>query len=146
AAEPCATCEKRGVCPGSRASRRRRRHRADPAGRGGMNGSLMGRAVALMAAVAACHGKTTVVPAIQCADPCCGGELTNLDCAESPNLSCTEDADPCVARVYGCADGSDFLGYPDVTPSGCVDESGAGTGGLVLDGSPPDSSDAGAEN
>ena len=111
-----------------------------------MNGSLMRNALALIAAVAACHGKTTVVPAIQCADPCCEGNVANLNCAESPNVSCTEDADPCVARVYGCSDGSYFVGYPDVTPSSCVDESGAGTGGLVLDGSPPDSSDADAEN
>jgi hypothetical protein len=108
---------------------------------------LMRNALALIAAVAACHGKTTVVPAIQCADPCCGGDSTNLDCAESPNVSCTEDADPCVARVYGCADGSYFLDYPDVTPSSCVDESGgAGPIGLALDGSPPDSSDADAAN
>jgi hypothetical protein len=93
-------------------------------------------ALVALAASAACHSQK-VVPALKCADPCCEGQVTNVDCAENPDLSCLEDADPCVARVYGCTDGSYYLTYPDVTPSTCVDDAAAGAGGLVLgDGGP----------
>jgi hypothetical protein len=69
----------------------------------------------------------------------------SIDCAENPNVNCIEDADPCVAHAYGCADGSYYLTYPDVTPSGCVEEGGAGMGGLILgDGGPLSFPDADA--
>jgi hypothetical protein len=94
-------------------------------------------ALAVLATSSACHG-TTVVQAIKCPDPCCEGQAMSIDCAENPDLSCTEDADPCNARVYGCVDGSYYLGYPDVAPSSCAGDAGANGGVFVLgDGSAP---------
>ena len=102
-----------------------------------------GVALALFALSAACRS-TTVVPAIKCADPCCEGQVMSIDCAETPNVSCTEDADPCSARAYGCADGSFYVGYPELAPSTCNDGAGAETGVFLLGdgGPPPDSPDA----
>ena len=108
--------------------------------------SLARAFLAILAASSACHGTTKVVQAIKCADPCCGGQVMSVDCAETPDLSCIEDADPCSARTYGCVDGSYYLGYPDVEPSSCTEDTGAGMGVFLLgDGGAPDSPNADAD-
>jgi len=102
----------------------------------GARSARLAKVLGPLAVSAGCH-TTTVVPAIRCADPCCEGQLSNIDCAENPNVACIEDADPCVARVYGCTDGSYYVTYSDVAPSSCGDDAAAGAGGLVLgDGGP----------
>jgi hypothetical protein len=91
-------------------------------------------AMGIVASIAACHS-TTVVPAQKCADPCCGGNAANVDCGENLNLACTEDADPCTARTYGCVDGSYYVTPSAVPPSSCnPDEAGTEAGGLFLPG------------
>jgi hypothetical protein len=86
-------------------------------------------AAAILICTAACKS-STAVPAIKCADPCCGGH-TSIDCAEEPNVACVEDADVCSARVYGCMNGKYYLMAQDPLPAGC-EEAGPDTGGLVL--------------
>lgn len=86
-------------------------------------------AVVVLVSIGACKS-TTAVPAKKCADPCCGGR-TSIDCAQEPNVSCLEDADPCIARAYGCVNGRYYLTPPEQPPPGC-DEAGADTGGLIL--------------
>jgi hypothetical protein len=99
--------------------------------------------VVLLVSIAACKSSATAVPAKECPDPCCGGR-TSIDCAENPNVSCMEDADPCTARAYGCISGSFYLRSPAQLPPGCgADEGGADVVGLVLgDGSVFGSDDA----
>jgi hypothetical protein len=95
--------------------------------------------IGIVASLAACHS-TTVTPALKCTDPCCGGNAASVDCSENLNLTCTEDADPCIARTYGCADGSYYVAPSAVPPSSCSpDEAGSEGGGLFLPG------DAGGE-
>ena len=67
-----------------------------------------------------CKSTTVVVPAMECPDPCCGGNAQSVDCAINPNIQCVEDADICSARLYGCADGSYFLMDQPVLPTSCA--------------------------
>jgi hypothetical protein len=112
----------------------------------------MGSVVAVLLALTACKSSSTAEPAKECPEPCCGGS-TSIDCAENPNVSCVEDADPCTARVYGCLQGSFYLRPPPQLPPGCDEvEGGVDTGGLVLgdgnvfglDDASTDGEDAGA--
>jgi hypothetical protein len=73
---------------------------------------IVGAAAALWVTSAGCKSTVVVAPAIECADPCCGGNSSAIDCGEHPNVTCVEDASPCVAKSYGCADGSFFLAPP----------------------------------
>ncbi len=84
------------------------------------------------AAVVACHGAPVVEAAYHCADPCCGGSLEAIDCAENPNLSCTEDADVCIARAYGCEDGKVFTRPPSQLPTSCALDGAVVDVGLLL--------------
>jgi hypothetical protein len=67
---------------------------------------------------AACSNNPDVQPARTCADPCCNGQAGSVDCAETPDVSCTEDASPCVARSYGCVKGVYYV-YKPLPPPGC---------------------------
>jgi hypothetical protein len=77
------------------------------------------RAVALIVPLAACSSKPVVEAAKTCADPCCDGPLSGIDCAENPNLSCMEDADPCTAIAYGCVNGMHYMMGPSQVPTSC---------------------------
>ncbi|MGA7120252.1 MAG: hypothetical protein WBY94_09155 [Polyangiaceae bacterium] len=72
-----------------------------------------------LAALGACSSKPVVEQAKQCLNPCCDGPASGIDCAENPNLSCVEDADPCVARTYGCNNGVLFVMGPSQVPITC---------------------------
>ena len=78
-----------------------------------------GAAAATLVALTACGSSLVVKPAEECANPCCDGPASGIDCAENPNLSCVEDADPCTARTYGCSNGSAFVMGPTEVPTSC---------------------------
>ncbi len=75
--------------------------------------------LAVLAGFVACSDKPVVEPAKQCSNPCCDGPASGVDCAENPNLSCVEDADPCVARTYGCSNGVVFVMGPSQVATAC---------------------------
>ena len=98
---------------------------------------------------ASCHGATVVEPAKQCPDPCCGGNPLAIDCALHATLMCIEDADPCSARAYGCADGAYFLDDPMALPATCAGDAADEGPRLLLgpeDGTGADESDAASED
>jgi hypothetical protein len=79
-----------------------------------------------LASVGACKGPPHLVPPIECPDPCCGGN-GQVDCEQTPNVSCTEDADICTARNYGCSNGSEYSGVvPANRPLSCSADAGFG--------------------
>jgi hypothetical protein len=74
----------------------------------------------------ACSSTQAVEGAMGCADPCCDGIATSIDCGEHPTLSCTEKGDPCTANQYGCNNGLFFLMPPANLPASCTaSEAGA---------------------
>jgi hypothetical protein len=79
-----------------------------------------------LAWVGACKGPLKVMQPIECPDPCCGGN-GEVDCEANPNVNCTEDADICTARNYGCSNGSEYQGViPSNRPISCLDGGGLG--------------------
>jgi hypothetical protein len=103
-------------------------------------------AVAALASHTACHGTTQIEPAKQCADPCCSGNASGIDCAQNPNLSCMEDADPCTALAYGCNGGMYYATSPSHVPIGCANDGSAAEVGLVLGDAGGFGSDGGDES
>jgi hypothetical protein len=90
--------------------------------------------VVVLLSAAACKSSspTAALQPKECPDPCCGGH-PSIDCAENPNVSCTEDAEPCTAHAYGCLNGSFYLRPAATLPPGCFDdEAGADADLLVL--------------
>jgi hypothetical protein len=95
---------------------------------------LLGVSGGSFAAVAGCSSSQTVEPAKTCANPCCDGPLAGIDCAETPNLSCTEDADPCTARSYGCVNGKHYVTDPSQVPTSCGEDGSVDDVGFVFGG------------
>lgn len=73
--------------------------------------------MAIALAIVGCNGAQKVFPATACADPCCGGP-TGIDCAEHPNIACTEPGDACSAVAYGCVEGVHYVDA--AVPSSCM--------------------------
>ncbi len=98
--------------------------------RGGLVVRLLAASLASLALLAlGCSSTQTVEKASGCADPCCNGVSARIDCAENPNITCTENGDPCTANQYGCVSGLFFSKQPAELPEGCLvrDTSDAGT-------------------
>lgn len=79
---------------------------------------------AALVAAAACSSEQ-VQSAPGCADACCSGNPTLVDCGENPNLTCVESGDPCTAQAYGCLNGAFFRQPQTSLPAGCPVEGGA---------------------
>ncbi len=92
--------------------------------------------IADLVATTSCSSKLVVEPAKECANPCCDGPASGIDCSENPNLTCVEDADPCTARTYGCSGGTLFVMAPTQVPTSCSVDGSAGdvSVGFVLGG------------
>jgi hypothetical protein len=82
-----------------------------------------------------CSSEKVVTPP-ECADPCCSGNASGIDCAENPELACTESGDACTANEYGCTGGE----YYYRAPASCT---GGDAGGDA--NSQADSSEAAAD-
>ena len=62
-----------------------------------------------MALVVAACGSEPVVKAATCTDPCCDGNPGAINCAETPDVSCTAKA--ACGGAYGCTGGA-FFSHP----------------------------------
>ena len=74
--------------------------------------------LASMAFLLAACGSEHVEKAATCSDPCCNGEPALLDCAESPDVSCTAAA--ACGGSYGCMGGM-FFSQPSPACDGGTD-------------------------
>jgi hypothetical protein len=72
----------------------------------------------LLASLIACHTEH-VEGAATCSDPCCGGNAILVDCGETPEISCVESGDPCMAMAFGCKAGVFFEMPQAMLPATC---------------------------
>lgn len=79
--------------------------------------------VSALTVFAACSSQE-VQKAATCADQCCGGNSSALDCGESADVTCTESGNPCAAQTFGCASGVFFKRPQDSPPASCSVDSG----------------------
>jgi hypothetical protein len=93
-------------------------------------GFIFASAAVLVAGWGASCSSEKVYGSAGCTDPCCNGNSNGtIDCAENPNLSCTEKGDACTANEYGCRGGAYYLTPPSSRPAGCpVGDAGSDDG------------------